>query len=75
MEEWYIESGKVERYNLEENDLFIYQRVRATDNRVINLDKHLDILKTYAEILMPQTPLPTAKEIEQMCQRLLLRGG
>lgn len=75
MEEWYIESSKVERYNLEENDLFIYQRVRATDNMVINLDKHLDILKTYTEILMPQTPLPTAKEIEQMCQRLLLRGG
>ena len=75
MEQWYIENNTTERYDTDNSELSLYQRLRATDGRVIYLNRHLDILRSYAAILLPHTPIPTASEIEQMCSRLLSRGG
>ena len=75
MEQWYIENNTTERYDTDNSELSLYQRLRATDGRVMYLNRHLDILRSYAAILLPHTPIPTASEIEQMCSRLLSRGG
>lgn len=75
MEQWYIENNTTERYDTDHSELSLYQRLRATDGRVMHLSRHLDILRSYAAILLPHTPIPTASEIEQMCSRLLSRGG
>ena len=75
MEQWYIENNTTERYDTDNSELSLYQRLRATDGRIMYLSRHLDILRSYAAILLPHTPIPTASEIEQMCSRLLSRGG
>ena len=75
MEQWYIENNTTERYDTDNSELSLYQRLRATDGRVMYLNRHLDILRSYATILLPHTPIPTASEIEQICSRLLSRGG
>ena len=75
MEQWHIENNTTERYDTDNQELSLYQRLRATDRRVMHLNRHLDILRSYAAILLPHTPIPTASEIEQMCNRLLSRGG
>lgn len=75
MEQWYIENNTTERYDTDNSELSLYQRLRATDGRVMYLNRHLDILRSYAAILLPHTPIPTDAEVEQMCQRVLSRGG
>ena len=75
MEQWYIENKTTERYSTDSQELSLYQRLRATEGHIMHLSRHLDILHSYADILLPQSPIPTAAEVEQMCQRVLSRGG
>ena len=75
MEQWYIENNTTERYDTDHSEISLYQRLRATDGRVMHLNRHLDILCSYAAILLPKTPIPTTSEVEQLCHRLLSRGS
>ena len=75
MEQWMIEDGNTSKYNVEEQELFLYQRMRATSNGIHHLSDHLELLKHLAAKLLLQVTLPTTSEIATACSTLLHRGG
>lgn len=75
MEQWLYCNNQITKYDTADEGLFVWQRMRSCGHTIPHISEHITTLKRLSEQLFGITISLTAKEVEESCTRLLLRGN
>ena len=75
MEHWLYSKDGFSKYDTAESTLFVWQRMRTQGHTIPALHYHLERLSAVSREIFGSAITLQAKEVEQRCRELLLRGN
>ena len=75
MEHYQIINNSISKYNTDSQGVCPCQRMRTKGNKIVSLDKHIDLLNYTFEVIYGTESDLTARQVESACTALLERGG
>jgi hypothetical protein len=75
MEHYQIINNSISKYDTDSQGVCPCQRMRTKGNKIVSLDKHIDLLNYTFEVIYGTESDLTARQVESACTALLERGG